>query len=331
MNPCPRYFLLFLLAGLFSMPAHAEWLGDEQAIMGTAVRVELWHEDRAAGEAAIAAVMQEMRRIDQTMSPYIESSELARINRDAAAAPVVISREMFDLIARALEFSVMTHGAFDITFSSVGYLYDYRRHIRPSEDAIRKALPGIDYHHLILDRKHRSIRFARPGVRIDLGGIAKGYAVDLCIDLLRNRGIQHALVSAGGDSRILGDRRGRPWMIGIRDPLHKDGMVAVMPLADSAISTSGDYERYFDADGVRYHHIINPKTGHSVSDVHSATVIAANATLTDGLSTSVFVLGPEKGMQLVESLPGVEAVIVDKDGGLHYSKGLSEAARGARQ
>lgn len=324
LSPATFLRLLCLLLVMLSWPSRSlgAWLGDEQVIMGTAIHVELWSEERAAGEAAIAAVMAEMHRIDRAMSPYIETSELSLINREAASHPVVISREMFDLIERSLEFSRMTEGAFDITFSSVGYLYDYRRHVKPSEADIQRALPGVNYRHITLDRAGSSIRFERPGMRIDLGGIAKGHAVDSCISLLKQRGIRHALVTAGGDSRIIGDRRGRPWRIGVRDPLHKEGMVAVLPLSDTAISTSGDYERYFEADGVRYHHIINPKTGHSAGEVHSVTIIAADATTTDGLSTSVFVLGPSKGMALVDALPGVEAVMVDKAGRLLYSRGL---------
>ncbi len=328
--PAPFLAPLLLLACqamLLAPPlALAEWLGDEQAIMGTSIHVELWHDDRVAGGAAIAAVMEEMRRIDRGMSPFIEASELSRINREAALHPVVISQEMFDLITRSLEFSRLTDGAFDITFSSVGYLYDYRRHVKPSEVEIQRALPGINYRHIMLDGEHRTIRFARPGVRIDLGGIAKGHAVDTCIDLLKKRGIAHALVTAGGDSRVLGDRRGRPWMIGIRDPRRKDDMVAMLPLSDTAVSTSGDYERYFEADGVRYHHIINPKTGHSASEVRSATIIAPNATTTDGLSKTAFVLGPEKAMALIERLKDVDAVIVDKNGRMLYSRGLRRPA-----
>ncbi len=321
-----RLLLACLATMLCSRLALAEWLSDEQAIMGTSVRVELWDEDRVAGEAAIAAVMEEMRRIDRDMSPFIETSELSLINREAALHPVVISQEMFDLITRSLEFSRLTGGAFDITFSSVGYLYDYRRHIKPTEAEIQRALPGIDYHHIILDAAHRTISFSQPGVRIDLGGIAKGHAVDNCVELLKKRGITHALVTAGGDSRIIGDRRGRPWMIGIRDPRRKDGVVAMLPLSDTAVSTSGDYERYFKVDGVRYHHIINPKTGHSASEVHSATIIAPTATTTDGLSKTAFVLGPEKAMAIIESLKDVEAVIVDKNGRLLYSRGLRRPA-----
>jgi FAD:protein FMN transferase len=309
-----------LLAGV--PPAQAQWLSREDAIMGTAIRVELWAEDTAAGEAAIDAVMEEMRRIDREMSPFKPESELSRINREAADHPVPISAEMFDILSRSIGFSKLSGGAFDITFSSVGFMYDYRRHIKPTDAEIAKALPGINYRHILLDAEHRTVKFARHGVRIDLGGIGKGYAVDNCIALLRKRGITHALVTAGGDSRVLGDREGRPWMVGIRDPRRKDNVVAVIPLINSAISTSGDYERYFIANGVRYHHIINPKTGKSATGVHSVSVIGPDATTTDGLTKPVFILGPKKGLKLIESIPGVDAVVIDAAGRMFYSSGL---------
>ncbi|HKQ30272.1 MAG TPA: FAD:protein FMN transferase [Burkholderiales bacterium] len=290
--------------------------------MGTAIRVELWHEDKTVAQAAMDAVMAEMHRIDRAMSVFKPDSEISAINRDAAKAPMRVSQEMFDLIARAIEFSEMSGGAFDITFSSVGYLYDYRKGVKPSDTEIAKALPGINYRHLKLDRQNRTIYFARSGVRIDLGGIAKGYAVDNCITLLKARGVREALVSAGGDSRVLGDRHGRPWMIGIRDPRNRDGNVAVIPLADAAISTSGDYERYFEADGVRYHHIINPKTGKSASGVRSVTVIGPDSLTNEGLTKSVFILGPARGLALIETMIGIDAIVVDDQGKLYYSKGL---------
>jgi thiamine biosynthesis lipoprotein len=318
-------FLLACLLLFASLPAPAEWFTREEAIMGTAVRVELWHENRLAAEAAMAAVMDEMRRIDALMSPYKEHSELSRLNREAAKAPVRVSQEMFDLIARSIEFSKLSDGAFDITFSSVGYLYDYRKHIHPSDADIERALPGINYRHLVLDPRARSVRYARAGVRIDLGGIAKGHAVDNCIALLKKRGIANAMVSAGGDTRLLGDRRGRPWNVGIRDPRRRGEVAAVLPLADTAISTSGDYERFFIEDGVRHHHIINPKTGKSATGVRSVTVIAADATTTEGLTKSVFVKGPKDGLRLIESLKGVNAVIIDDRGDVLYSSGLRRA------
>jgi thiamine biosynthesis lipoprotein len=320
-SPCSR--ILVVLAGLLiGMPAQAEWFSRQEAIMGTVVRVELWHTDAAKADAAMAAVMAEMHRIDEAMSPYKEQSELSRINREAAKGPVVISQEMVDILTRSIEFSKLSDGAFDITFSSVGYLYDYRKHIKPSDAEVAKALPGINYRHLLLDPERRTIHYARDGVRIDLGGIAKGWAVDRCIAMLKSRGIHNAMVMAGGDTRLLGDRRGRPWNVGVRDPRQRNAVSIVLPLADTAISTSGDYERYFEEDGVRYHHIINPKTGKSATGVRSVTVIATDATTTEGLTKSVFVKGPEAGMQFLRTVPGVEGIVIDDHGRVLYSAGL---------
>jgi thiamine biosynthesis lipoprotein len=294
----------------------------EEAIMGTAIRVELWHADPAMGEAALDAVMEEMHRVDRAMSPFKPESELSRLNREAAKAPVPVSQEMFDLVARSIEFSKLSEGAFDITFASVGCMFDYRKGVKPTAEQIAAALPSIDYRHIRLDPRRCTIQFAGDKVQIDLGGIAKGYAVDNCVALLKARGVKEALVVAGGDSRVLGDRRGRPWMIGIRDPRHKDAMVAMLPLVDSAISTSGDYERYFEANGVRYHHILDPRTGTSATGARSVTIIGPDATTTEGISKSVFIMGPERGLRFVESLPGIDAVIIDGYGAMHYSAGL---------
>ena len=324
---CRILALLGGLAGLLSGPsAQAEWFSRQEAIMGTVVRVELWHTDAAKADAAMAAVMAEMHRIDEAMSPYKEQSELSRINREAAKGPVVISQEMVDILARSIEFSKLSDGAFDITFSSVGYLYDYRKHVKPSDAEVVKALPGINYRHLLLDPEHRTIRYARDGVRIDLGGIAKGWAVDRCIAMLKKLGMTNAMVMAGGDTRLLGDRRGRPWNVGVRDPRQKGAVAIVLPLADTAVSTSGDYERYFEEDGVRYHHIINPKTGKSATGVRSVTVIAADATTTEGLTKSVFVKGPEAGMRFLQSVPGAEGIVIDEQGRVLYSSGLKKGA-----
>jgi thiamine biosynthesis lipoprotein len=186
------------------------------------------------------------------------------------------------------------------------------------------ALEAVDYRNLHVDLETNTVRFAKEGMRIDLGGIAKGYAVDRSIEHLRRLGIEHAMVNAGGDTRLLGDRRGKPWIVGIRDPRNDGRFVTRLPLEGEAISTSGDYERYFEEDGVRYHHILVPGTGRSASGVRSATVIGADATLTDGLSTTVFVLGVERGMRLIASLPGVEAVVVDEQGRIYYSDGLTQ-------
>ncbi len=308
-----------------SLGSQGAWVRGEEAIMGTRIWVELWADDRQDGAAAVSAVMDEMHHINHLMSPFRPDSELSRINAQAAHAPVAVGDELFHVIERSLEFSRFTDGIFDVTFSSVGHLYDYRNGVRPTEQQIEDALPGVNYRHVILDHIAHTVRFKRPGMRIDLGGIAKGYAVEKSVAMLRERGISNALVTAGGDSRVLGDHRGRPWMVGIRDPRNSEREVAMLPLSDTAISTSGDYERYFEADGVRHHHILDPKTGKSPGGIHSVTILGPDGMTTEGISTSVFVMGVNHGMALVNSLPGIAAVIVDKDGMLHYSDALQPA------
>ena len=254
------------------------WVRREEAVMGTAITVELWADDRRAGEAAADAVIAEMHRIDRTMSPHKADSELSRINRDAGQGPVPLSDEMFRLVATALDFSRASGGAFDISYAAVGCLYDYRAGRAPDDATLAAARAAVGWQHLLLDRAARTLRFGKPGMRIDLGGFAKGHAVDNAARLLRTHGIAHAHVAAGGDSRVIGSRRGRPWSIGIRDPRRPGEVIALLPLEDVSVSTSGDYERFFVAgDGRRHHHLIDPATGRSPDVVTSVTILGPTA------------------------------------------------------
>jgi thiamine biosynthesis lipoprotein len=313
---------LLLAACLLPALAQAEWFRREDAIMGTRIYVELWADDAAGGEAAVAAVIASMHEVDRMMSTYKPESQLSRVNAHAALEPVQVDRELFEVIRASLEFSKLTGGAFDVTYASVGHLYDYRARQRPSEAQIEQALPGVNWRNVRLDPATLAVRFEKPGMRIDLGGIAKGYAVDRAIGLLQARGIEHAVVSAGGDSRIVGDRFGRPWIVGIRHPDDPKRVVTRIPLVDTAMSTSGDYERYFDEQGVRYHHILDPKTGRSASKVRSATILAPTAMQSDGLSKTAFVLGAEEALKIIEGIPGVDAVFVTPEGKVLYTRGL---------
>lgn len=304
--------------------ALADWIGDARPLMGTEVSVHLWSEDAEEGQRALEAVFDEAVRIDRLMSTYKDDSEISKINRQAAQGPVAVGEELFQLIQRSLDISVLTRGAFDITFDSVGQHYDFRSRLRPDPDTVELERENIDYRYVQLNKASGIVTYLKEGVRINLGGIAKGYVVERGVDILRHRGVQHAIVTAGGDSRLLGDRRGRPWMVGIRDP-RNEGQVAIsVPLTDEAISTSGDYERYFDEDGIRYHHIIQPSTGRPASGVHSATVFGPDAVITDALSTSVFVLGVDQGLTLIATLPDYESIVIDSDGRVYYSDGLRQ-------
>jgi len=291
--------------------------------MDTRIYVELWDTDPKHANAAIDAVMAEMHHIDDVMSDFKPESELSQINEHAAQRAVVVSPELYDLIKLSTHYSQITDGAFDITMESVWRLYHFRKHIHPTDAQIQALLPAIGWRQLILDDRHHSVRFARPGMAIGLGGIAKGYAVDRGIDILKARGIEHALVTAGGDTRILGDRRGRPWMVAIRDPWDLSKVVTLMPLSNEAISTSGDYYRGFVQHGVLYDHILSPFTGHSAQLVRSASVIAPTATQTDGMSKTAFVLGPQKTLALINSMPQYDAVFICPDGSVVYSKGIA--------
>jgi len=194
---------------------------------------------------------------------------------------------------------------------------------KPSPEQTKKALQAVSLRHLVLDEALHTIRFTHPDVRVDLGGIAKGHAVERSINLLREAEIEHAIVTAGGDSRVLGDHRGRPWIVGVQNPRHDKKLSARLPLQNEAISTSGDYERFFISDGERFHHIIEPGTGKSARAVRSVTVIGSNTVMTDALSTGVFVLGRERGLALVNTLPNFEAIVIDADDNMHVSVGLS--------
>ncbi len=321
--------LWLLLAVGLAMPVRAEWFSDTQSAMGTEIRVTLWMDKASRARTAIAEVMAEMQRIDRTLSPWIESSDLARLNATAARRPYPLSPEFAYLIDRSLYYSRISEGAFDITFASVGWFYDYRSQKKPDTETRARLLPAINYRWLTFDASVPSLGFAHRNVRIDLGGIAKGYAVDQAIELLAAQGVTQATVSAGGDSRVLGSKQGSPWIIGIKNPRQQPAdereVVLNLPLVDTAISTSGDYERFFidEETGERVHHILNPQTGQSAQEVMSVTVLGPRAIDTDALSTTLFVLGVEKGMALINRMEAFDAIIIDAKGRVRYSDGLT--------
>lgn len=314
-------YLLFLIL-IFPALCRAQWHFEEQAIMGTSVKVTFWHNDEVQAKKIASAFFAEMERINQLMSPYIESSELYSINKNAGIKEVSIGEELYQLIELSIEIGNQTKGAFDITFASVGFLYNYRERINPNQESLLNNQALIDYRQIKLNPQKQSVLLAQKGMKIDLGGIAKGYAVDNAVSLLQTLGVTSALVSAGGDTKALGKHGQRPWLLAIQDPRKKGKHAIQLPMEDEAISTSGDYERYFIKEGIRHHHIIDPKTGRSASEVQSVSIIGAKSVMTDALSTSVFVLGVKEGLALINQMPAYEALIIDKDRKLHFSNGL---------
>ena len=267
-----------------------------------------------AGESAVAAVIQSMHDVDEMMSTYRAGQPaVARQRSRGAGAGQGRPRTVRGDPQRS-KFSRLTHGAFDVTYASVGYLYDFRAHQRPTEAQIERRYPASTGATCARPRgPHRGS--TTPACASTSGGIAKGLAVDRAIGLLQARGIAHAVVTAGGDSRDHRRPLRRPWIVGIRHPDDPKRVITRIPLVDTAMSTSGDYaERYFDENGVRYHHIIDPKTGHSASKVRSATILAPTAMQTDGLSKTAFVLGAEEALKIIEAIPGVDAIFVTPRG-----------------
>jgi thiamine biosynthesis lipoprotein len=293
--------------------------------MTTRAFVEFQVPDGASADAITQTLVDEFARINAVFSPWLESSELSRINRDAPARAVPVSAEMFALFATAGDYTRLTGGAFDASFAAAGKLYDYRAGIAPGETQLKGALPGVGWRHVKLDVIARSVHYLHADTRVDFGGIAKGHAIDRAVALLRAQGVAHAWVALGGDSFALGERDGRPWQIGIRHPRQAGAAPLMIPARDLAVSTSGDYERFFERDGERVHHILAPNTGKPARGLVSVTILADSSTRADALSTGVFVLGREKGLQLVNRLGDVSAIVIDDSGKVHYSDDLEPA------
>lgn len=316
--------ILFLLA--LSPSLYAQWFEADRAIMGSNIHIQFWCDEN--GERLLEQSLAILQRVDEQMSPHKPQSELSLINKNAFKNPVILSSELFQLIEKSQTISQLSQGAFDISFASIGYDYHYKKQQKPSDHVIDQKLKAINYKNIILNKQHRSIRFTQEALKIDLGGIAKGYAVDQVYDFLVHQGVKHALITAGGDSRLLGDKKGKPWIVGIKNPRPTPSSSAhslLIPLENTALSTSGDYERFFIEDGMRYHHILNPTTGKSPrSNIQSVSILADDSTTADALSTTVFVLGIKKGLALINRLEKTDAIIISAGGLFHYSDGLQQ-------
>tara|TARA_R110001592_G_scaffold123325_1_gene331135 strand:+ start:10613 stop:11590 length:978 start_codon:yes stop_codon:yes gene_type:complete len=320
-NKYPIATFYFLLS--FSLPCFAQWQEFSYVAMTTPISLVFWEEDKQKAKYISQEVFKEFDRIEQQMSRYIESSELSIINRLAFNETVVVSPSLFSVLNSAMHISKLSRGAFDISFASVGFLYDFREKLKPDDEDIQQNLDLFHYQNILLGPDKRTVRFSKKGTLLDLGGIAKGYAVDQGIEILKAHGVASAHLSAGGDMRLLGDKRGAPWIIGIKNPRDESKQSIVLPLSNTAISTSGDYERFFmDEKGERIHHILSPKTGKSVKGMMSVTILANDAITSDGLSTAVFVLGVKEGLELINTLNGIDAILIDELGKVHYSEGL---------
>ena len=302
----------------------------ESELMGTRVTVNVWLPPGvAAADAgkAIQAAFDEIARIESIMSEWQPDSELTHFNEAAAGPAMPLSEELTEVLARSLEIAEATDGAFDPTFHGVGQLWSFRPGSTPPSKAdVEAKLPLVDYRKMEIDRDAKTGRLATAGMMVGLGAIAKGYAVDRASALLVARGLPHHVVEAGGDTYARGTKGGKKWVVGIQKPGER-GIVAALPSSNEAVVTSGDYQRFFEFEGKRYAHILDPRTGWPIPAERSAqsvTVVADNATDADAFATAVAVMGPKAGMKFVESRPELQAVIVDADGKTLVSSGLED-------
>ena len=292
--------------------------------MGTAVSISVYTEDDEGADRAIKNALDEITRIELLMTTWRDDSEISRLNQNAGVKPVPISKETLEVLEMSKQAAEWSGGLFDITFQVLHGLWKFDEDLEPKLPdmaEVKKRLPLINWRHLKLDKGKRTAFLDGKGMSVNLGGIAKGYAVDRMADILRRAGFKNALVQAGGDLLCAGTKGGKPWTAGIRDPRGSlSDVFAIISLEDHAFSTAGDYERSFMLDGKRYHHILDPRTGTPATASRSVTVYAKSALLADSLDDAVFIMGWKKGFEMIEKMPDVGAVVVDSEGVVHLSE-----------
>jgi len=293
--------------------------------MGTVIEITLIGEDEELTRKAALQAFQEIKRIERLMSPWIESSDVTRVNRSAGKEWVRVSKETMEVIKKAFEVSILSEGGFDISIGPLTEIWRIAREkgIPPSAEDLKEKLNLVNFKNVWVNPE-KGIFLKKRGMAIDLGGIAKGYAVDRAFELLKSIGYKNLIVNAGGDLRVGGSKIDQPWSIGIRDPRISQKIMAKISLSDTAIATSGDYEKFFMYQGKRYHHIFNPRDGLPADGCQSVTIVCKEEITADALATAVFVLGPEKGYSLCQKLEGVDCLIVDKEGKVTTSPMLKE-------
>lgn len=300
--------------------------------MYTVVSITVVSRSEDQAQKAINASFDELDRLAALLNFYSDTSEISMINRQAGEKPVKVSRDTLDIIEKAVYVSEMTDGAFDITVGPLVKLWDIQKKIIPDKESIKEKLKLVGYKNIVIDKTASTVFIKQKGAQIDLGGIIKGYAVDKVVAVLHKNGITSGVAAVGGEIRLLGTKPdGTSWGIGVQNPRPKDSddqVFATLQLSNKALSTSGDYIRYFEKNGVRYHHLLDPKTGYPSPQCGSATIIADDNTTTDGFS-KLFILGPEKGLAVAKKL-GFDVLFIDCKGKIVMSDGLKDKIRFAR-
>ncbi|MBI5631899.1 MAG: FAD:protein FMN transferase [Nitrospirae bacterium] len=319
--------LILLTSALSCSFGKASVFSKTMPLMDTMVSITVVADSKEAAESAMQRTFAEIGRFGELINFYSENSELAGINRNAGMHAVKVSPESLDVIEQAVIAAEKSGGAFDPTIGPVVRLWDFPNRRKPTEFELAQALPLVNYKDILIDRAAFTVFLKRKGMMIDLGGIAKGYAADLAVESLKKEGIRSGLVSIAGDIRTFGVKPDKGlWVIGIKNPRQtgeRDEIIARIRLGDKAISTAGDYERFFLSEGKRYHHLLDPKSGYPAELCRSVSVIAEKGVITDGFDNAIFILGPEKGLKLAKEI-GVDAIIIDGSGTIHMTDAIKD-------
>lgn len=292
-------------------------------LMGSVFDISVVAKDSVQANAAIDLGVEEISRIENLISEWRPETQISQVNKNAGIKPVRVDKEVFDLTKRAIAYSKMTDGAFDISIAAMDKLWRYDDSMTemPTPEAIRKSVEKVGYGYIVLDSLNSTIYLSRPGMKIGFGSIGKGYAADKCRELLKEMGITGGIVNASGDLSAWGEQpTGKPWTIGINNPFKTGRMLKIFKIRTGAAATSGSYEKYAEIDGKRYSHIINPKTGYPSTGLTSVTITGPSAEFANALSTSVMVIGVKEGSELVKRFPDYGYVLLTDDGRVIHSK-----------
>src|SRR3989304_1915111 len=318
---CLLLFLIFGYRASVNAESKNRKFNETRLLMGTVVEVIVISDKEDVARKSIADAFSAMERVDRLMSNFKEDSDISRINRGAGIEDVAVDKDVIEVIKKSIYYSEISNGAFDITIGGVEELYKFEDKGRmPEKGKFKNSVSLVGYKNIIINGN--TVRLIKKGMKLDLGGIAAGYAVDKGIDAIKKWGINNALINAGGDIRVIGESENGKWKIGILHSREENKLINTLTLKDISVTTSGDYRKYFISGGKRYHHILNPSTGLPTEGVQSVTIIAPLAVDSDALATAVFVLGKKKGMEMIERLKDVEGIIIDSDGLAIYSSGV---------
>ncbi|MGB5648012.1 MAG: FAD:protein FMN transferase [Muriicola sp.] len=294
-------------------------------LMGTKFDITVVAENETMGSGYINMAVNEIGRIEKLISSWDTESETSEVNRNAGIQAVKVSRELFDLINRSLEISTITDGAFDISYASMDkiWVFDGSMKQMPSEEAITSSVEKVGYKNILLNKTDFTVYLAKKGMKIGFGGIGKGYAADKAKALLIQQGVTAGIINASGDMNTWGHQpSGEEWQVAITNPLNKNKVFALLPIKEGAVVTSGNYEKFVRFNGIRYSHIIDPRSGYPSTGIISATVFAPSAELADALATAIFVMGVEVGLDRINQLPQIECVIIDDKGEITTSRNI---------